>query len=344
VYLLMEQNNNSTNMRYTLLIVWITTVHFNIFSQELFNSDSTIQLQISCDLEEILNDRGEENKYHDALFNFNNTVYTVKLKTRGIYRRKKENCFLPPLWLKFDKKQMIGSIFSEYKKLKLVLPCYNKPVYKQYILKEYLAYKIYNILTDYSFKVRLIKLKIIDLDNKYAPIECFAFFIEPYKNLCKRVSAYPLEVKNIHPNFTNTEMITLLSVFQYMIGNTDWSVKALHNIKLISFENSKKPIAVPYDFDQCGLVNASYALAAEHLNIESVRTRVYNGYYQPIEVLQPILDKFRQNKKKIYQAVYSVPGLKKRYIDETIKYFDQFYKTIDHPKKMSYELIKKSRK
>ncbi len=342
--LLTVQNNNLINMRFKLLILWIIFVHFNVFSQDLFNSDTIISIQISCDLDELLNDRGEDNKYHEALLNFKGAVYTVKLKTRGVYRRKKENCFLPPLRLKFERSQMKGSIFSNFKKLKLVLPCYNKTAYEQYILKEYLAYKIYNILTDYSFKVRLIKLKIKDLDNKYDSIECSAFFIEPYKNLCKRVSGYPLEVKNIHPNFTNTEMITLLSVFQYMIGNTDWSVKALHNIKLISFENSKKPVAVPYDFDQCGLVNAPYALAAEHLNIESVRTRVYNGYYQPIEVLQPVLDKFRQNKEKIYQAVNSVPGLKKRYIDETIKYFDQFYKTIDHPKKIRYELIQKSRK
>lgn len=331
-------------MRYTLLIFWIILAHFKLFSQDLFSSDQLIKLQISCDLEDILNDRGEDNKYHEALFKLNNNVYTVKLKTRGIYRRKKENCFLPPLWLKLDKDQMKHNIFSNYKKLKLVLPCYDKDIYEQYILKEYLAYKIYNILTDYSFKVRLIKLKIIDLDNKYAPIEHYAFFIEPYKNLCKRLSAYPLEVKNIHPNFTNTEMATLMSVFQYLIGNTDWSVKALHNIKLISFDNRKKPIAIPYDFDQSGLVNASYALAAEHLNIESVKTRVYNGYYQPMEILQAVLDKFQQNKNKIYQTVNSVPGLKKRYIDETIKYFDQFYKTIDHPKKIRYELIKKSRK
>ncbi|MCF6239849.1 MAG: hypothetical protein L3J74_00725 [Bacteroidales bacterium] len=331
-------------MRYVLLIIFIFLIQSQSFSQSLFASDSIIHFQINCDLEELLNDRGENNKYHDALFRFNNNSYTVKLKTRGIYRLKKENCFLPPIHVKLDKNQMHGTLFENYKKIKLVLPCYNKTNYEQYILKEYLAYKIYNILTAYSFNVRLIKLTVVDLDNKYDSIDCYAFFIEPFKNLCKRVSGYPLDVKNIHPNFTNTEMITLMSVFQYMIGNTDWSVKALHNIKLISFEKSQKPIAVPYDFDQSGLVNAAYALPAEHLNIQSVKTRVYNGFYQPIEVLQPVLDIFFQNKEKIYQAVYSVQGLKKRYIDETIKYFDQFYKTIDHPKKFKYELIQKSRK
>ncbi len=340
----MELNSNSINMRYIFTILWIIIPQSNILTQDLFSSDSLINMQISCSLEELLNDRGEDNTYHEAILNFEGISYTLKLKTRGIYRRKKENCFLPPLRIKFDKNQMQGTFFKNYKKMKLVIPCYNKPAYNQYILKEYLAYKIYNILTDYSFKVRLIKLIILDWDNKYKPIECYAFFIEPFKSLTKRVSGYPLKVKNIHPNFTDTEMITLMSVFQYMIGNTDWSVKALHNIKLISFENSKKPIAVPYDFDQSGLVNASYALPAEHLNIQSVKTRVYNGYYQPMNVLQSILEKFHQNKEKLYQTVYSVPGLKKQYIDETIKYFDQFYKTIDHPKKIRYELIQKSRK
>ena len=93
-----------------------------------------------------------------------------------------------------------------------------------------------------------------------------------------------------------------MSVFQYMIGNTDWSIKALHNIKLITFDNSRRPIPIPYDFDQSGLVNASYTLPAEHLQIKSVRERVYNGYYQPMSVLKPVLNVFRKKKGSFLQT------------------------------------------
>ena len=331
-------------IRYIVLSALVVFHSLNISAQTLFDNDSILHIKIACDFKDVLNDRSENSKYHEALFIYNNNTYSIKIKTRGLYRKKAENCFLPPLRIDFDKKQMQKTVFNQINKIKLVLPCYNRSNYEQYILKEYLAYKIYNILTDFSFKVRLVKLKIIDLDKQYNLTEFYAFFIEPYKNLCKRTGAHPLEVKNIHPNFTNTGMITLMSIFQYMIGNTDWSVKALHNIKLLAFAQKQKPIAVPYDFDQSGLVNAAYALPAEHLNIESVRERVYNGYYQPMEVLEKTLTVFKEKKGAIYEEVKSVPGLKKIHIDETIKYFDQFYKTIDHPKKIRYELIQKSRK
>ena len=129
-----------------------------------------------------------------------------------------------------------------------------------------------------------------------------------------------------------------------MIGNTDWSVKALHNIKLISRSSPQKPVAVPYDFDNAGLVNAPYALPAEYLGVNSVTERVYNGYYRPIDDLQRILDIFTHKKAVIYKEVKNVSGLKIHDIDETIKYFDQFYKTLDHTKRIQYELIDKSRR
>ncbi len=162
-------------------------------------------------------------------------------------------------------------------------------------------------------------------------------------DLCNRVNGKNLKVKNIHPNFTDKRLVTLMSVFQYMVGNTDWSVKALHNIKLISRDSLQKPVAIPYDFDYAGLVNASYAVPASHLGIKSVRQRAYNGYYRPMDELQKTLDVFRSKKTDIYRLVHSVKGLQKKYIDETIKYFDQFYRMLDHTKRIQYELIDKSR-
>ncbi len=315
-----------------------------IIAKNLFDEDRVLKLSIKCDFNEILNDRSEESSYHDALMEIDSGLYSIRIKTRGIFRRKKDNCSLPPLWVKFETSEMISSVFSGYKKIKLVTPCSNTNVYEQNVLKEYLIYKIYNLLTDYSFRVRLAKMSIVDLDKDRKPINRYVFFIEPMDDLCNRVNGKNLKVKNIHPNFTDKRLVTLMSVFQYMVGNTDWSVKALHNIKLIVRDSLQKPVAIPYDFDYAGLVNASYAVPASHFEIESVRQRVYNGYYKPMEELQKTLDIFRSKKTDIYRLVHSVKGLQKKHIDETIKYFDQFYKMLDHTKRIQYELIDKSRK
>ena len=199
-------------------------------------------------------------------------------------------------------------------------------------------------VNNYSFKVRLANLNLEDLEFKKPTHSMYAFLIEPVKSLAKRNSTKELETKNIHPNFTDRQLMNQLALFQYLIGNTDWSVKALHNIKLLSRDSLQKPVAVPYDFDFSGLVNATYALPAEHLPIKSVRQRHYNGYHRTLDEIKKNLNVFKQNKDEIYQLVHSINGLEKRYIDETIKYFDQFYKMIDNAKIIQHKFIKNSRK
>jgi hypothetical protein len=116
-----------------------------------------------------------------------------------------------------------------------------------------------------------------------------------------------------------------------MIGNTDWSVPALHNVVILK-EPGALPIVVPYDFDWCGLVNAPYAVPAEILPIESVRGRYYRGFNRPDEELQPILDEFRQRRDEIYQTCRSVPFLSEKELNKILKYMDQFFKPIENPK------------
>ncbi|MDF1548982.1 MAG: hypothetical protein P1P88_14250 [Bacteroidales bacterium] len=135
-----------------------------------------------------------------------------------------------------------------------------------------------------------------------------------------------------------------MSLFQYLIGNTDWSVKALHNIKLLWRDSLQKPVAVPFDFDFSGLVNAPYALPAESLPINLVKERYYNGYARKLNELEANLLIFKEKKEDIYHLVHSIEGLEKKYIDETLEYFDQFYLIADHPEKIQHEFIEKCRK
>jgi hypothetical protein len=278
----MEQKkllNNSANLIQRLILLFVFLIGKDlVFGQEnkLFHTNSSISLTLRYKVKEINRDRTQNNKYHDAILikgedSLSAAVLNIQLKTRGIFRLKSSNCFFPPLKLKLHKKEAKGTIFSDYEKLKLVLPCQKNKRYEQYVLLEYLAYKIYNILTEYSFRVQLVKLRLEDLEKKKPDYSMYAFLIEPVKSLAKRNNAKELEVKNIHPNLTDQKLMNQLALFQYLIGNTDWSVKALHNIKLLSRDSLQKPVAVPYDFDFSGLVNATYASPAEHLPILFVR-------------------------------------------------------------------------
>ena len=315
----------------------------------LFSAETPIHLTLKYSLKEVSKDRTTKSNYHKAILKVENDsinakTYNIQLKTRGIFRLKSTNCYFPPLKLKFKKDEIEGTAFAGYKKLKLVLPCQKKDKFGQYILLEYLAYKIYNLLTEYSFKVRLTKLRLVDIENKKPDYLMYAFLIEPIKSLAQRTKTEELKVKNIHPNFTDRELMNQLAIFQFLIGNTDWSVKALHNIKLLARDSMRKPIAVPYDFDFSGLVNAGYSSPAEHLPINTVRQRHYNGYERTFEEIQQNLDIFKHKKNEIYQLVYSIKAMEKRHIDETIEYFDQFYKMIDNTKIIKHKFIENSRK
>ncbi len=351
----MEQKKLSNKLNTLLLKVALISVFILgkslSFGQErkLFDTNTPISLTIRYKVRDINRDRTPKNKYHDAILiegkdSLNATIFNIQLKTRGIFRLKSSNCFFPPLKLKLSKNEIKGTIFSGYEKLKLVLPCQKNKRYEQYTLLEYLAYKIYNIITNYSYKVQLVKLHLEDLEKKKPDYSMYAFLIEPTKSLAKRNYAKELEAKNIHPDLTDRRLMNQLALFQYLIGNTDWSVKALHNIKLLSRDSLQRPVAVPFDFDFSGLVNATYALPAEHLPISSVRQRYYNGYQRTLGEIEENLELFRQNKGEIYKLVYSTEGLEKGLIDETIKYFDQFYKMIDNTKLIQHEFIDKSRK
>ncbi len=240
--------------------------------------------------------------------------------------------------MNFSSSTVINTIFDGQDKIKLVTHCRSrKDFYEQNLLKEYLSYKLYNLFTEECFRVRLVHLTYADTRGKVDTLEKMAFMIEPNQQMARRNDCEILKVKNIHQTRTNKHKTTVMSVFQYMIGNTDWSVWVLHNIVLLKEDSTVLPIVVPYDFDWSGLVNPPYAIPAEFLPIESVRTRCYRGFCKPDAELQLALDEFKQRRDEIYQTCSSVPFLTEKELNKTIKYMDQFFKTINSPKAVEYE-------
>ena len=263
----------------------------------------------------------------------------LKVKTRGNRRSDPEVCSFPPIRLNFKKKGNLDNIFAGQDRLKLVTHCNSSKIFNQYVLQEYLTYKHYSVLTDYSFLVRLLKVTYIDSATNKTKYERYGFLIEDEEMLARRNGMEVHKKKILHQDFCSRSELDVLTVFQYMIGNTDWSVSAFHNIKRIFRDDSTSlPIAVPYDFDYAGAIASHYAAPHESLSITNVRQRLFRGFCRPQGEYEKTMTYFNEKKVEIY-AVYENSDL----LDDSnrksmLKYFDRFYDIINNPKKIKTEI------
>ena len=312
---------------------------------KLFKETEPLQLNIATDLRQLIGekDKSEFQKANVSLKLPDNTLYqeTIELRTRGNFRR--DYCYVPSLMLNFEATKE-GKL-SSLEKLKMVSSCRLGKSYDNYVLREYLCYKIYNLLTPMSFRVRLMQVNFQDTENKKKPYSSWGFFIEDVDDMAKRNDCRELEVKKLHSELTNREYMTLVCMFQYMIGNTDWSVPGDHNIKLLQLRDSSaaRPFAVPYDFDYSGLVNAEYAVPQEILGIATVRDRLYRGFERSPDELQATAKIFLDKKQEIYDLVRNFNPLEKRDKDDILKFLDSFYEVLASPVRMKREFIDAAR-
>ncbi|HET9430705.1 MAG TPA: hypothetical protein VFO70_05990, partial [Chitinophagaceae bacterium] len=254
-----------------------------------------------------------------------------------------ENCAMPPIRLHFDNPS--SPRLQPLGKLKLVVGCGATNEDEQLIIKEFLAYKMYNMLTEKSFRVRLVKIRYEDTKGKVRPYSQYGFLLEDVDDMAKRNGCRELENVAISTEGTERKQMTLVAMYEYMIGNTDWSVPAFHNIKLIHPANDLKavPFAVPYDLNHCGFVNASYAAPPEDLGITSVKERLYRGFPRTMEELQETINLFKAQKDNFYSLINNCQWLNKASKKESINFLDDFYKTIDNRNSVKYTFIDNAR-
>ncbi|RMG64055.1 MAG: hypothetical protein D6722_17200, partial [Bacteroidetes bacterium] len=273
-------------------------------TRPLFESHETLAFSLAADFKNLFKDKGEEREYHPAVLSYfdedrGDTIHmNVKLKVRGNFRRNK--CQLPPIRVNFDKDSTAGTIFAGQDKLKLVMPCGKNPErFDPLVVMEYLVYRSYNLLTDSSFRARRVALTLRDASGKFDQVARATFLIEPKEHMAERLGGRELEVQHIHPDKTQYDLVNLLSVFQFMVGNTDWSVPGLHNIVLVATEPGQPPLAIPYDFDWCGIVDAPYAFPNPQLGINSVRQRVFRGFCRTPEEFEATFSRFRAQRQAL---------------------------------------------
>jgi hypothetical protein len=296
-----------------------------------FKDESPIMMDLSTDLKKLVSQK-KLDSYQPATITLrfpDSSVISeeIRLTARGEFRR--QNCFLPTM--KLDFRNPGSPQLAPLKKLKLVCGCGTGTENERLVLKEFLVYKMYNLLTDLSFRVRLLRINYQDTRGKIKPYTQYGFFIEDVDEMAKRNKCYEVQKQIFNTEKTDRKHMTLVAIFQYMIGNTDWAIPNYHNMKLMRpvTDSASSPLPVPYDFDFCGVVDASYATPDENLGTKSVTERVYRGFPRSMEELQMTLDIFREKKEAIKELVKNFELLPSRFRDEIIYYLNEFYKSIE---------------
>ena len=255
----------------------------------------------------------------------------VRVKARGNFRRK--YCTLPPFWLNIKKANVENKYLEGTNKIKIVTHCINSKLYEQYVIKEYLTYKIYNEISPYSFRVRLIHMKYIDTGRKNKETHSWAFMIEPEEMMADRLGMASIKSDHVSMHYTDPSSMDLVAVFMYMIGNADYSVAGRHNLKLIAHRDPARslPVPVPYDFDYAGVVNANYAVPGENLGISAVTERYFLGPCREDRQYLTAIEKICEDKEEILQLVDSSPYLDSKNKQEMSQYLQDFFTEAEKP-------------
>jgi hypothetical protein len=251
----------------------------------------------------------------------------VSLRTRGRLRLAK--CGFPPLSIDFPKKGVAGTVFDGQRKMKVVTHCWNSQAYDQYVQREYLAYKLHNLLTPNSFRARLARITYQDSKNAKVVASRYGFLIEDEDDVAWRMGGRITSLPRLQFADLDQQSLTLMMVFQYMIGNTDFSIHGLHNADIVQTRD-KKLHPIVWDFDSSGLVDVPYGKPDPRLELPSVRVRLYRGPCLSLAEFEPALAIFREKEAQA-MALIDLPGLDEQNRRSVRNYLAEFFKMAGRP-------------
>ncbi len=309
--------------------------------RRLFRDDTPLLLTLSADFRAILGNRDTLNpRQYPATLTFAGASgpvqVPIELRTRGHFRLR--TCAFVPLKVYFPKEQVKGTLFAGNGSLKLITHCDKNSRSEQNLLIEYAIYRAYNRLTEMSHRPRLARVTYADTRDSTRNVTRYGFFLEDDNDLAKRNGGSLFsEVGAASYSEMDSAQMDLVAVFEYLIGNTDWSVIVRHNIRLLQMEGRNLLYPVAYDFDFSGLVDAPYARPDPRMPIKSVRERLYRGMCRSLEQLTPTLGRVMAAKDSITQAFATAPDLDPKRLKDVLAYLDDGFKVIATPKKFMPE-------
>lgn len=299
----------------------------------LFAAEAPIEITLVAPFKQLRRDRTGKTPYRAGEITYEGdsgrVSVPVRLRTRGIWRR--QHCDIPPLHLNFRKDSARKTVFRRLDRVRLALHCRNSDEYEQYVLREFQLYRVQRLFTPFSLDARLARVTYVDSEKRDTIARRYAFLLEEEPDFAQRMGGVLEKTKGGGGDDLDPWENALFGVWQYFIGNTDFSVSGLHNAMLIRRDTSYFPVA--YDFDWSGAVNTRYAVPAPQLRIRRVTERVMRGYCADPALFERAFALFREKKDSAYALYRDAIGalLEPDVVKSTLRYFDQFYEVIDDP-------------
>lgn len=308
-------------------------------NRPLFGSDEPLAFTLTADFGAINRERDEKStRRFPATMQLQgaggSTVsIPVQLSARGHARRNLLVCSVIPLRLEFSKKDVKGTVLDGQHELKLVTHCQNDRYYEQYVLSEYLAYRLYALLTPKSFRTRLVRATYVNSARNRTPVARYGILVEHDEDLARRLEGRVAALPNRPFPAFDQDALTWMFLVQFLVGNTDYSIMALHNIKIVSNRHGTL-YPIGYDFDYSGLVDAQYAVADKRLGISSVRDRLYRGPCRTAKEFEPYLTTLRAKGPDMLALVDAVPDLTSGTRQDARKYLNEFLSLVGDPRRV----------
>jgi hypothetical protein len=340
------------NMQRMFAVVALATMPATAFAQgsgtPLFAADPPIQIRIQGPVTNIARKAAKDVTPRAATLNLTSPAEThaIQLAARGLSRRTGGICDFPPLRVQFTQPPAATSLFAGQNRLKLVTHCKSSDSHQQHLLTEYSAYLLYNQLTPLSYKARLATVEYVEPDGKVLT-KRWGFFIEDTDDVGKRNGAKEARLGDrISATQLDPTTAARVALFQYMIGNLDWSMRAgpqgegcCHNSRLFSVAASA-PKPAPYDFDYSGLVDAPYATPPEGVKVRSVRQRIYRGYcIHNNQALAAAAD-IRAKRGAIEGVFSQIPGMDERTRRKALNFLGDFFSDIATDESVRTKVLK----
>jgi len=315
-------------------------------AQALFASQEPLEISLTTNLRDLTRERdslnlrwfGAEMRYKTGDSTF--TTIPVELRARGHFRRQTANCTFPPIFLRAERAVRDSSILRGNPRLKLVTPCRpNSANYQQFIYTEFQLYKTYEKLDPIHHRTRLVKITYVDSASRMRPVEVMGFFLEVAEEVADEHGLEHTERTGVTWDFIEPQVIDRISIFEYWIANTDWSVAGLHNISMLRAPDAMyRP--VPYDFDWAGAVNATYARPNTFLGLTSTRQRRHRGPCRTAEQWAPTIA-FFQSKRPAIDSIWTTPapGQDPRRLAESKRYLDELWPILADARRFKREII-----
>lgn len=302
----------------------------------LFDSDQPLEVTLGGPIPSLVRNAARSTTPRPGTLAAAGASHAVTIAPRGLSRRQADVCDFPPLRISFLAKPEVGSPFAGQRKLKLVTHCRNNDRGDALVLREYGAYRLYNLMTPASFKVRLANVRYVDESGRQVARR-HGFFIEDIDDVAKRVGGHEVKLNGIARGALDAEAATRVALFQYMIGNLDWTFlrspagdSCCHNSKLLANEPERPAAAIPipYDFDYSGLVDAPYAVVPEGISARSIKQRRYFGLCPHNGALPAQAAAFRAARPALEAELGRVPDLPPSSLVEMKSYLAGFFDDI----------------